>query len=302
MLQHRTLSAPLLPGLKALLCPELTASFAPFICLFLSKTTTTIEIGFMSDYRPPTLTIPSMIATFPIICPYLRQITLRCLPEDSIVADAVSEMLLACNRNTLQKFNVDCLLTDPAREDLCQFPNISELQSAVEGTSSLPPMILPSLTKMHIRYLHGHEWLQGFHGAALDKLEFLSFHTTSRQVGDFLEAVEGVAMATSLLTTLTTFKFYCSRPWSPNYSPLHTFKQLTNLAIETPCHNDCSSAIDDETITNLARALPKLNTLRLGSGPCGAVDWVTIEGLVGLACDCADLHTLRVHIQVNSLV
>ena len=32
VLQHCTLSAPLLPGLKALLCPELTASFAPFIC------------------------------------------------------------------------------------------------------------------------------------------------------------------------------------------------------------------------------------------------------------------------------
>ena len=109
-------------------------------------------------------------------------------------------------------------------------------------------------------------------------------------------------MATSLLTTLTTFKFYCSRPWSPNYSPLHTFKQLANLAIETPCHNDYSSAIDDETVTNLARALPKLNTLQLGSGPCGAVAGVTIEGLVGLACHCADLCTLRVHIQVNSLV
>lgn len=62
--------------------------------------------------------------------------------------------------------------------------------------------------------------------------------------------------------------------------------------------------VDGAIVTNLARALPKLETLRLGSDPCGAAvpAGVTIKGLIELAPRCTDLSTHRVHVQVGNLV
>lgn len=163
-------------------------------------------------------------------------------------------------------------------------------------------MVLPNLVGMYIIYPHGHEWLQSFYGAALDNLMSATFYTTTPYVGNFLEAFEGVGVATSVSATLSTFQFYSLHPWSPTYSSLLAFKQLTNLTISYPCRIHCSSTVDDNIIINLARAMPKLRVLQLGMEPCQTLTGVTIKGLVELTCHCIDLSTLRVHIQVNSLV
>jgi len=201
------MNAPLLPGLKTFVCRETTEAFVPFISLFLSQRTTTINLGFARlPPDPPTLVLASVIDSFPTICPDLRQISLNALPRDPAVTTAVSEMLLACNRNTLRKFDVDSPLTEAAREVLYRPPNLSELRSVLEGTTSLPSVVLPNLVKMYIVYPHGHEWLHNFHGAAYDKLTSVTFHTASPQVGDFLEAFECFALATSIPITLSTFR------------------------------------------------------------------------------------------------
>ena len=243
-----------------------------------------------------------MITTFPTICPILDRIILRSLPRNPLIITAVSEMLLACGRDTLKAFDVDCPLTEAARKVLFQLPNLSLLRTAFEGPTLLPPVILPGLTEMHIEYPDDHEWLQGLYGAVFDDLEIMIFHITSPQVGNVLEAFQGVGLATSLSTTLSAFKIYSSYSWNPSYSPLLTFKQLSELEIGNPCRASCSSTVDDDTITNLARAMPRLEVLRLGSEPCGTPTGVTVKGLVELSCHCINLSTLRVHIRVDSLV
>lgn len=300
MLQYRTLNTPLLPSLTAFVCREATAAFTPFIPLFLSPRVTIIDIRFAGP--TPSVMIASMIATFSMLCPDLLEITLRHLPTDRVIVATVSNMLLACNPNALRKFEVDSPLTYAARDILYQLPNLRELSSVLSGNTPLPPAVLPNLVEMHIMYLHSHEWLRRFDGTTLDKLTSVLFYTTSLQVGDFLEAFESFALATSISTKLSTFKSYSRHPWSPNYSSLLGFKQLTELAILTPYHVGCSSTIDDDTIINLARAMPKLKVLCLGSDPCRTPTGVTIKGLVELACHCIDLSTLRVHIRVDSLV
>jgi len=302
VLQHRTLNTPLLPGLKVFVCRETTVAFVPFISLFLSQRITTIDIGFAGLFpNPHILTVASIIDTFPTICPNLQQISLNALPRDPVVTTAVSEILLACNRNTLQRFDVDSPLTEAAREVLYRLPNLSELRSVLEGPTLLPSVSLPNLVKMYIVHPHGHEWLQRSYGAALNKLTSVTFCATSPQVGNFLEAFEGFALATSIPTTLSIFKVFSRHPWNPNYSSLLAFKQLRELRIGNPCHFSCSSTIDDDIVINLARAMPKLEILRLGSTPCGTPTGVTVKGLIELA-RCIDLYTLRVHIRVDSLV
>ena len=243
-----------------------------------------------------------MVSSLPRICRDLRRISLRGLPEDPVVIAAASEMLLTCNQNTLQKFDVDCPLTKEAREVLFRLPNLSILHSFLEGSTVLPPISLPNLVKMHLRYVNGHAWLQGFLKAGLRKLKFVSFQTISPQVGNFLEAFEAVALATSLSTSLSSFMFVSLHPWNPNYSSLLTFKQLTTLLIGNPCRVRCSSTVDDDILINLARAMPMMKVLQLGSEPCGFLSGVTVRGLVELGCHCTDLSTLRVHIRMDSLV
>jgi hypothetical protein len=305
VLQHNTLNTPLLPGLKAFECWEATATFLPFVHLFLSPKTVTVDINFAEfALNPPTLMITSMITTFSTLCPNLREISLRRLPRDSAIITSVSELLLTCNRDTLQCFEVDSPLTDAACEVLYRLPNLSKLWSVLQEPTVIPPVVLPNLTTMHMGYLHNHEWLQRFSGASLNKLEYITFYTGSSRarIGGFLEEFERVALSTSVPTTLSTFGLYSLSPWNPTYSSLLAFKQLQNLTIVNPCHNGCSSKVDDDIIINLSRAMPKLNVLLLGSEPCQTPTGVTIKGLVELAHRCTNLSTFRVHIRADSLV
>ena len=59
--------------------------------------------------------------------------------------------------------------------------------------------------------------------------------------------------------------------------------------------------MDDGVIMNLARTMPKLETLELGGGPCREIPTgTTAKGLVVLADHCPDLRTLCIHFQVAS--
>ena len=74
------------------------------------------------------------------------------------------------------------------------------------------------------------------------------------------------------------------------------------LEIEFSCHNPgCSSTVDDDIVTSLARAMPKLEILRLDNAPCSALAGVTLKGLVALACHCSQLSKLRIHVQAGEL-
>jgi len=269
MLQHRTLNTPLLPGLEAFVCHETTAAFTPFIPSFLSPRTVVIDIKFVvPTSEVPELMVASMITTFPTLCPNLLEITLRHLPKDQAVFTAVSDMLLACNRNTLQRFEVSSTLTRAAREVLSQLPNLREL-SLILSNTLLPPLVLPNLAKMEIVHTCGHEWLRNSNGATLNKLTTVCLLIFSPHVGDFLEAFEAFAVATSVSTKLSTLSIYSEYPWDPNYSSLLELKNLTELQVLTPCRVTCSSTVNDDIITDLARAMPKLRILQLGSEPCG---------------------------------
>ena len=159
----------------------------------------------------------------------------------------------------------------------------------------------PNLTNLTITYDHGSDWLRVFQGATLGKLESIEFHCESDQTGDFLEAFEKIALATSISATLSRFSFYTTHPWRPNYRSLLPFTQLKRLIVEFSCEGDCSSTIDDGTITDLARAMPMLEILHLGDSPCRTPGGVTAKGLAALAHYCLGLSNLRIHFHVDSL-
>ena len=299
VLQLRTANDPWLSGLKTFQCDETTEAFTPFIPLLLFPKTTEIKIGFIEDV--PTVVVASMLARLSTLCPNLESITLHSLPSDPIITEAVSEMVLGCNRDALQTFRVDSPLTEEAREVVYRLPKLSRLWAVIRGPVSLPAVALPNLAMIDVEY-DDLAWLRGFRGATLEKLESVNFRSESGDIGDFLGAFESVALSVSAQNTLSDFAFYTSRSWNPNYSSLLSFNHLKDVEIESSCGDGCSSRVDDDIIASLARAMPKLETLRLGDQPCSAPTGITVNGLISLACGCPRLSRLRVHFQALSLV
>ena len=300
VLQLRTVNDPWLSMLETFECERATEAFTPFIHLFLSPKTAGIKLGFAED--TPIIAVASMISRLSALCPNLEHITLNDLPRDPIITEAVSEMVLACNRDALQNFRVDSPLTEEAREVVYRLPRLSRLWAIIQGPTWLPAVSLPNLTGIYVEYDGDLNWLQGFRGGTLEKLEVVAFRSESEQIGNFLGAFESVVLTTSAQNTLSDFGFYTPRSWNPNYSSLHSFKQLKRVVTEFSCEGGCSSRVDDDIVINLAQAMPKLEVLLLGKAPCATRTGVTFNGLIGLACRCPHLSELCIHFQAANLV
>ena len=298
--QLRTANDPWLPGLIYFECGEATEEFIPYVPLFLSPQTIHINFSFAED--TPTMADASMISRFPTLCPNLRSITLDKLPKAPVITEAVSEMLLACNRDTLETFEVDSPLTEEAREVVYRLPELYSLWVVIQGPISLPTVALPNLTHLDVQFDDDLNWLQGFRGATLEKLVSAVFLSESEEIGDFLGAFEKVVTVTSAKNTLSEFRLCTSRSWNPNYSALLSFNQLKELEIQFSCEGICSSRVDDDIIMSLARAMPKLEILLLGDAPCETPTGITVNGLIGLARLCPHLSKLCIHFQAASLV
>ncbi|KAF9643055.1 hypothetical protein BDM02DRAFT_3264243, partial [Thelephora ganbajun] len=238
VLRFRVFGEPLFPNLETLLLFSATGEFIPFIPLFLSPGTTLINFTFSTPDLPKAV-VASMITTLPTLCPNLQNIGLHSLPRDPIITAAVSELLLTTNRNTLRSFNANSPLTEDAREVIYGLPDLCELRVVIVGSTSLPTVVLPNLTRIDVEFSHGHDWLQGFRGASLGKLASVTFRSESNSIGNFLETFESVTLTTSASATLSTFTFYTSRPWRPNYRSLLPFTQLEELVIEFSCERGC---------------------------------------------------------------
>jgi len=253
---------PLFPNLEALQLWRVAWRFIPFIPLFLSPKTTVIGIRF-SDSDPYTddATINSTVTAFPTLCPNLQNITIYPLPRDPAIAVAVSGMLLASNLSALRSIHVDPLLTEEAREAVFNLPDLRELSVVVERDASLPSLVLPSLTDLTITYDHASDWLRVFRGAMLENVVAFTFYSGSEQISGFLEEFEKVALAAFAQNELSRFRLHTSCTWKPNYSSLLRFTQLKDLVVEFSYGGVCSSKVDDDVITNLARTMPKLEIL-----------------------------------------
>jgi hypothetical protein len=172
VLQSRAINEPLFPNLKFLDVWSTVGEFIPFIPSFLSPRTTSIRITFVK-FDTHQAVFASIITTIPTLCPNLQTICLEPLPRDPIITAAVSKLLLTTNRDALRHFRVDSPLTEEAREVIYKLPDLYELTVVVEGSTSLPTMVLPNLTKMVLEYDHNFNWMQGFRGAALGRLDFV---------------------------------------------------------------------------------------------------------------------------------
>jgi len=304
------IEGPLLPNLKTLQLWHVTSKFAPFISLFLSPKTTDIHIRF-SNFNAANATITSMITYFQKPHHTLREISLYPLPRDATIVAAVSTMVNVINRIDLRCFCVDSPLTEEACEVVYNLTSLHRLWVFVEKDIPPPSLALPLLTDLIVTYSHDSDWVQVFGRLKFEKLTTFTFHSESDQMGRFLEKFKVLASGTSNTSDtpdaftpnrLLSFRLHTSLRWTPNYSSLHQFTQLTDLVIKFSCDLDCSSTVDNKVIKSLAQTMLVLETLRLGNQPCCIIHiGVTVKGLWALAHRCLHLSTLRIHLQADTL-
>ena len=297
--QSHITNDPWLPRLKGFRWDRVTEELIPLIPFFLSPRTTKINITMLfGKYVPAALIVP-IITRLPTLCPDMDDICLGPLPNDPVITEVVSEMLLACKKDQLRTFRVDSPLTKEALEVACQLPKLSHLKVVVEGSAPLPR--LPNLATISIAFDSCLDWLEGFRGARLARLESVDFFSASGVVDDFFGVFERATL-TTVKHSLSKLSFCTVHRWKPNYRPLVPFTQLEELSVEFSCVGICSSGIDDDVIVELAEAMPKLKVLILGDPPCDVITGVTIKGLTALAHNCQHLSRLRIHFRVDSVV
>lgn len=300
-LQYLASNEPLLPRIKALYLWFFAAEFAPLIPSCISPGTASLSI----DFDDSNLTVASIAMTITAIqarCPDLRKIAFFGLPRDQIITAAVTKLLVTTNQNALRSLDIHSALTAQAREVVHKLPNLTDLTVVVEENTPMLPLVHPSLPNLTIMFNHDRDYSQVFREARLEKLKSMRVFFTSEMVGDFLEEFARTPLAASAKNTLSDFQLFADFTWNPDYSPLLSFTQLTRLTIESPCTSPCSSNVNDDTVIDLARAMPKLVTLHLGYHPCRNVSTgITVRGLVALAHHCSHLEILCVHFRVYTL-
>ena len=301
VLQLCAIDEPLFPNLETLNLWGIHKLFIPVIPLVLSPRVTSIILGF--GLGSPDAILASTVSSFPKLCPESQVIRLDFQGYPMITA-AVSEMVLATNRNTLQEFDVQSSpLTEEASAVISKLPNLRSLSVVVERETSLSSALLPNLTELELTCDNGGHWPQLFQRATLGKLNSVTFFLQSTQIDNFLETFEKVALSSSVQNTLSEFHIFTSCSWNPNYPSLLPFTRLVHLMINLHCGVGCSSRVDDDIIINLSRAMPKLQVLQLGDDPCREITiGVTAKGLMALALHCPNLRRLRIHFQVASLI
>ena len=300
VLQLWTANKPLLPNLKMVDLSEVHELLIPFVSLLIPLGATSISLGF--GFSTPGAMVASTVSSLPKLCPNSQAIRLHSLPRDPMIVPAVSGMVLASNRNTLQEFHVGIPLTKEANEVVFKLPSLRSLSVVIKRENSLPSASLPSLVKLAITCDKEGGWLQLFHEATFGKLEFVTLYPLSDQIGDFLETFERVALSSSIQHTLSTFRVASLFSWNPDYLSLLPFTQLVNLIIESSCGGGCSSRVDDDIVISLSRAMSKLEFLRLGDPPCEEpMTGATVKGLVALALHSPNLQHLCIRFQVASL-
>ena len=133
-LQLRTGGKPLLPNLKSLKLTDIEEKHASLIPLLLSPRITSIHLEFESRF--PEAVLASVLTALPTLCPNLLEISLPSLPRDPMVTVAVSKMLLAVNRSSLQRLRLSSPLTEEAARTFCDLRGIRELWLVISGYGS----------------------------------------------------------------------------------------------------------------------------------------------------------------------
>ena len=209
---------------------------------------------------------------------------------------SLSSIILRCGP-PLSQFASTIPLLDAAVNHLIHLPHLRILR--IEGpppsysTSSLP-LVFPPLVEFTLVDGTARGWL-----SLLERLEHSVPATQSATpLSKTKESLESLIIGSSLGPVIIDISLV---------SVIQIFRNLVCLTIEAYCDNEddegkCAFEFDDDDITKLAMALPRLRALILGS-PCSENTCATTAAcLLQISVHCIELEKLEIHFNTTNIV
>ena len=280
--------------------------------LFISRSLTSIEIK--APVKAATI-LPPILRRLSTISPYIKEIRVQIkdMHHDLSMVEASSQLLMHCNINGLRKYNVDAAISSSALRHAIQLPSLDSFwlisdSSINQLTFPLPDVVFPSLRVLSVKHNDGdHTWLDLLPAIESPVFSRISVHCPGPDVVPFMEKFELTVTGCGLHERLESFKLL-SRDYVKITTPdiiAHTFrfKKLTELHLLGTCSEFClTSDLTDDDIDLLTKALPCLESLKLGGKPCRFPSMITFKGLSTISRRCTRLKTLQIHFSTTSLI
>ena len=273
----------------------------PFLRLFLSPKLVNVRILFPD--RHPHL---YRLAVVPLI-PTKRLVHLELIwvppGNDTSLLDALRNLLDEAS-GTLRSVSWGGEIPTTIFDKLLRLRDLRYLDVELPSTPISPPEVaLPSLEELVVRAGGVSSWLNIFEKIPNPALQDLKISFMEGAPPAYLQALGYSLKDANKGQNLTRFR--CS--WEDAITitevelyPLLSFERLTALVLHSRSQ-ECTVQLDDPFVCRLAKALPRLEILRLGDAPPNAVTNVTVESLVALSMNCVDLDFLRIHFDVTSI-
>ena len=235
--------------------------------------------------------IPAVASTISALPSTLRSLRVHRIGSSVDLKDSLSSVALRCGPS-LVEFTSPGPLSDVAVNHLIHFPNLGIW--GVEGPPpsysalSLPPTF-PPLVEFTLEGCAARGWL-----SLLERLE--DRDASTRGATPLSRAKESLETLTirSAPGLIIDISFT---------SPIFIFRNLVNLRALVVCHEgQCIFRLDNDNVTELAMAMPQLESLFLGYPCFRNTCTTTIACLLPISVYCVKLQKLSIHFNTANIV
>ena len=273
--------------------PYVALSFTPHLkSISISLSLTWFTYGTPHEHLP---SIASAISALPASA--LQLLHVDCGPRRMPWAhfkDSISSVVLRCG-SSLTEFASPTALSDAAVDHLIQLPNLRTLRikGPPPGYYTLsPPPIFPPLVELTLGKRAARGWLSLFERLE-SRVSLPQYTTPLSKLKGSLKSLKVEAFPDLIVDGSLTF-------------PIRIFYNLVDLKVEVFCgsygDDRCSFKLNNANVTELAMALPRLESFLLGN-PCGENSCATtVACLVPISIHCVKLGRLEVHFNTTNIV
>lgn len=271
----------------------------PYLDLFFSPHLKKISIfpslswSYYDVPRGILLAIASALSTLPTSA--LQTLLISPMMAWADLEDAISSVALRCGPS-LMEFIPPTPLSDAATNHLIQLPHLRSWH--VEGppptySPSPLPLVFPPLTEFTLADNAAHKWFSLF-----ERLE---------RGAPATQGTGPLSKTKETLETLEVMNFLDSIIDVSFVSTIKIFRNLVRLRVGGYCYNihdegQCTFKLNDDDVTELAMALPHLESLLLGHPCFENTCATTVACLLPVSVRCVKLQQLEIHFNTTNIV
>jgi len=289
---------PALQDLSWCIARENLSHFDLFFSPHLKKISISVSWTW-NDYRAPCGVLPAIVSSISALAPSLLQILLvedgnREMPWARF-KDSFSSVVLRCGPS-LTEFASPVSLSDEAVNHLIRLPHLRIWR--VKGpppsySASSLPLLFPPLVEITLGEGAARGWLSLF-----ERLEDRGSPTQT------ITPLSGVRKSLKSLKINNIPGLTIDVSFT---SPIQIFRNLVDLNVLVSCHNSrnegqCSFKLNNDDVTKLAIALPRLESLLLGHPCYEDTCATTVACLLPISIHCVKLRKLEIHFNTTNIV